>query len=290
MKPKAFDYVRVDTLPAAFAALAAHDNAKIIAGGQSLVPMMNFRVAQPEVLVDINGVEALRSIVRDGAVIRIGAMARYRDIIDHPLVRESLPLLVEALGHVGYPAIRNRGTLGGSVVHNDPSAESGVALCCLGAELVVASAEGERVIPIAEFFVTTYLTDIAPHEVLTEIRMPLPAPRTGSAFREVAKRVGDFAIVNVAALVSVGAEGEVCAVSLALGGVAETPVSIDVGRAVLGQPLDARRAAEAARLVDAASSPDDDNVAGADYKRHLAGVLVKQALLAAYADATAKGA
>ncbi len=290
MKPKSFDYVRVDTLPALFAALAAHDTPKIIAGGQSLVPMMNFRVAQPEVLVDINGVEELRHVVRDGELLRVGAMTRYRDVIDSPLVRESLPLLVEALGHVGYPAIRNRGTLGGSVVHNDPSAESGVALCCLGAELVVASAEGERVVPIAEFFVTTYLTDIAPHEVLTEIRIPLPAPGTGSAFREVAKRVGDFAIVNVAALVTVDARGEVSAVSLALGGVAETPVSIEVGPAVLGRPLDAMRAAEAARLVDAASDPQDDNVASGEYKRHLAGVLVKQALLAAYAGALTKGA
>ena len=289
MKPKPFDYVRVDTLPALFAALAAHDNAKIIAGGQSLVPMMNFRVAQPEVLVDINGVESLNHVGRDGDRLRIGAMVRYQDLIDSPLVRESLPLLSEALGHVGYPAIRNRGTLGGSVVHNDPSAEGGVALCCLGAELVVASAAGERIVPIAEFFVTTYLTDIAPHEVLTEIRIPVPAPRTGSAFREVAKRVGDFAIVNVAALVRVGAEGKVNAVSLALGGVAETPVSINVGPAVLGHPLDAARAAAAARLVDAASDPQDDNVAGAEYKRHVAGVLVKQALLAAYVDAIAKG-
>jgi len=290
MKPKPFDYVRVDTLPALFAALAAHDNAKIIAGGQSLVPMMNFRVAQPEVLVDINGVEALNHVGRKDGWVRIGAMTRYRDLIENPLLREGLPLLIEALGHVGYPAIRNRGTLGGSVVHNDPSAEGGVALCCLGAELVVASATGERVVPIAEFFVTTYLTDIAPHEVLTEIRIPLPAPRTGSAFREVAKRVGDFAIVNVAALVSVDAGGMVSAASLALGGVAETPVSFDIGAAVLGRPLNAARAAEAARLVDEASDPQDDNVAGAEYKRHLAGVLVKQALLAAYADAMAKGA
>ena len=289
MKPKAFDYVRVDTLPALFAALQAHDNAKIIAGGQSLVPMMNFRVAQPEVLVDINGIEALRHIQRDGMQLRIGAMARYQDLIDSPQVRACLPLLVEALGHVGYPAIRNRGTLGGSVVHNDPSAEGGVALCCLGAELLVASADGERVVPIAEFFITTYLTDIAPHEVLTEIRIPVPAPRAGSAFREVAKRVGDFAIVNVAALVSVDARMDVSAVSLALGGVAETPVAIDVGLAVLGRPLDAVRATEAARLVDLAIDPQDDNVAGAVYKRHLAGVLVKRALLAAYADAMARG-
>ena len=289
MKPKAFDYVRVDTLPALFAALQAHDNAKIIAGGQSLVPMMNFRVAQPEVLVDINGVEALRHIRRDGMQLRIGAMARYQDLIDSPHVRACLPLLVEALGHVGYPAIRNRGTLGGSVVHNDPSAEGGVALCCLGAELAVASADGERVMPIAEFFITTYLTDIAPHEVLTELRIPVPAPRTGCAFREMAKRVGDFAIVNVAALVSVDARMEVSAVSLALGGVAETPVAIDVGRAVLGRPLDVVRATEAARLVDEAIDPQDDNVAGATYKRHLAGVLVKRALLASYADATARG-
>ncbi|MBM4227065.1 MAG: xanthine dehydrogenase family protein subunit M [Gammaproteobacteria bacterium] len=290
MKPKPFDYVRVDTLPALFSALAAHDNAKIIAGGQSLVPMMNFRVAQPEVLVDINGVEALNHVGRDGDWLCIGAMARYQDLIDSPLVRESLPLLSEALGHVGYPAIRNRGTLGGSVVHNDPSAEGGVALCCLGAEVVVASAKGERVVPIAEFFVTTYLTDIAPHEVLTEIRIPVPLPRSGSAFRELAKRVGDFAIVNVAALVSVGAGDKVSAVSLALGGVAETPLSFDVGPAVIGHPLDAARAAEAARLVDALSDPQDDNVAGGEYKRHLAGVLVKQALLAAYIDAMAKGA
>lgn len=288
MKPKAFDHVRVDTLAALFAALAVHDNAKIIAGGQSLVPMMNFRVAQPEVLVDINGIEALRHIQRNGMQLRIGAMVRYQDLIDSPQVRACLPLLVEALGYVGYPAIRNRGTLGGSVVHNDPSAESGVALCCLGAELVIASAEGERVVPIAEFFITTYLTDIAPHEVLTEIRIPVLPPRTGSAFREVAKRVGDFAIVNVAALVSVDARTEVSAVSLALGGVAETPVAIDVGRVVLGRPLDAVSAMEAARLVDEAIDPQDDNVAGAAYKRHLAGVLVERALLAAFADATAR--
>lgn len=288
MKPKAFDYVRVDTLAALFAALAVHDNAKIIAGGQSLVPMMNFRVAQPEVLVDINGIEALRHIHHDGMLFRIGAMARYQDLIDSPQLRACLPLLVEALGHVGYPAIRNRGTLGGSVVHNDPSAEAGVALCCLGAELVVASADGERVVPIAEFFLTTYLTDIAPHEVLTEIRIPVPAPGTGSAFREVAKRVGDFAIVNVAALVNVDARREVSAVSLALGGVAETPVAVDIGGAVRGRSLDAVGATRAARLVDEAIDPQDDNVAGAAYKRHLASVLVQRALLAAFADATAR--
>lgn len=290
MKPKSFDYVRVDTLPALFATLAAHDNAKLIAGGQSLVPMMNFRVAQPELLVDINGIEALRHVVRDGEVLRIGAMARYRELLDSPLLRENLPLLVDALAHVGYPAIRNRGTLGGSVVHNDPSAEAGVALCCLGAELAIASAEDTRIVPIAEFFVTTYLTDIAPHEVLTEIRVPVPAPRTGWAFREIAKRVGDFAIVNVAALVTADARGETTAVSLALGGVAETPVRIDVAAALLGRPLDAARAAAAARSVDEAIDPQDDNVASGEYKRHLAGVLVKQALLAAYADAIAKGA
>ncbi|MCC7122357.1 MAG: xanthine dehydrogenase family protein subunit M [Gammaproteobacteria bacterium] len=287
MKPKAFEYVRADTLAVLLQALAAHDGAKIIAGGQSLVPMMNFRLAQPEVLIDINGIAELNHVTSDGAVIRIGAMTRYRDLLDSACLNARIPLLAAAVRHVGYPAIRNRGTLGGSLVHNDPSAEAGVVLTCLGAELLVVCAGAERRLPLAEFFVTTYLTDIAQNEVLTEIRVPIPPAGAGFAFKEVARRVGDFAIVNVAAQIGSNAQGEVTSLSLALGGVAETPIRADVEGSLLGRLIDMPLAARVAAEVDAMIDPQDDNVARGDYKRHLAGVLVKQALLEAHAGSRA---
>jgi CO/xanthine dehydrogenase FAD-binding subunit len=235
------------------------------------------------VLVDINAIADLNHVTRDGPAVRIGAMTRYRDLLDSAVVDAAIPLLAAAVRHVGYPAIRNRGTLGGSIVHNDPSAEAGVALCCLGAELLIVCEGAERRLPLEDFFVTTYLTDIAQHEVLTEIRVPIPPAGTGHAFKEVARRVGDFAIVNVAAQIGSDAQGAVTSVSLALGGVAETPIRADVERSLLGRRIDAALAVRVAEEVDGTIDPQDDNVARGDYKRHLAGVLVKQALLEAYA-------
>lgn len=288
MKPNAFHFIKVDSLADLLGVLKARDDVKIIAGGQSLVPMMNFRLAQPETLVDINGVIELRHITKEHDRIRIGAMTRYREILQSPIVQQDLPLLAAAAKHIGYPAIRNRGTVGGSLVHNDPSAEMGVALSCLGAEVMIVNGDGDaRSVPLDQFFVTTYLTDIGPSEVLTEIRVPVPAPGSGYAFEEVSKRVGDFGIVNAAALIRRDPAGRVLGAAFAFGGIGECPLRLDIEPLIRGKCLDATLVDQIVAWMQGQIDPQNDNVASGGYKRHLGGVLMKRCLLEACAKARA---
>ncbi|MCU1374929.1 MAG: molybdopterin dehydrogenase FAD-binding protein [Actinomycetia bacterium] len=249
MKPAPFDYVAPTTVEEVVALLAEHgDDAKIVAGGQSLLPMMALRLARPAVLVDIGGVESLRR-VRPGAIgAGVTQSTLERDRV-HPLLAEVLPL-------IAHPAIRNRGTIGGSLAHADPAAElPAVAVLC-DAELVVVGPAGERVIPAADFFESYLTTALAADEVLTEIRFPAHE-RTGFAFREVSRRHGDFALVGAGARVTVDAAGDVVDQRLVFIGVGGTPV-----------------VAEDASQLD----PPDDVHASAAYRKHVAGVLARDAL------------
>ena len=283
MKPKSFDYKKPAGLDEALQILDDAVNAKILAGGQSLVPMMNMRLAQPDLLVDINDLRELSEVTSDGTSVHFGALARHQEVLESPLVNERLPMMAEALKHVAHRAVRNRGTIGGSLVHNDPSAELGVVMRCLRADVVLMSlSEGERVVPLSDFFVTTFLTDIKPTEILTEIRVPVLPPKFGWAFKELTKRSGDFAIVDAACTIGTDASRRITDVSLALGGAAERPEVIDLSTTLVGKELDADLLQRVADNVRSQIDPQADNVASGDYKKHLAGELAKQCVSQAY--------
>lgn len=222
MKPAPFTYLRPATKSETVSLLDRYrdDDAKIIAGGQSLVPMMNFRMAQPEILIDINRVSELAYVREDGDHIAIGALMRHNDVKSHPLIKQHLPLISEAYGHVAHHTIRNRGTIGGNVAHADSASEIPVVLTTLDALFVLESADGERVVSADEFFIDVFTTALEPHELLSEIRVAKPAPASGSAFEEVSLRKGDFAFASVAAEVTMDGD-TVLAARIGIGGIAE---------------------------------------------------------------------
>ena len=202
MKPAPFVYYAPRSLPEALALLAEHGDAKPLAGGQSLIPAMNFRLAQPAALVDLNGVPELAFVREEaeGGELRLGALTRHRTLETHPLVRQRAPLLAETMPHVAHPQIRTRGTVGGSLAHADPAAELPAVMTTLGARFRVQGPAGERWVAAGEFFTGLFATVLEPGELVVEIAVPALAPRTGWAFDEVARRHGDYALVGAATL------------------------------------------------------------------------------------------
>ena len=289
MKPAPFEYIAPESLDGALAALQEHGfDAKLLAGGQSLVPVMNFRLAQPAMLIDLNPLTALNYIRHDTATdeLRLGAMTRQRQLEHSPLVKQHAPLLHETMPHIAHPQIRNRGTLGGSLAHADPAAELPVIAVALNGRFHLQSAADDRWIAAADFFTSLFETACADNEMLTEVALPPLPPRTGTAFTEMARRHGDYALAGVAAVVTLDAN-QVCTaarlVYLNLGEipiVAETASSILVGHA-FSEELVAETAVSARQAID----PTGDIHATADYKRHLADVLTKRALRQAFARA-----
>ncbi|MGH7278048.1 MAG: FAD binding domain-containing protein, partial [Candidatus Rokuibacteriota bacterium] len=222
MKPAPFEYVRPASLGEALETLHQHgDDAKALAGGQSLVPLMNFRLTRPAVIVDLNGLADLAYIRADGDGLAIGALTRQRAVETSAVVRERAPLVAEATPYIGHVPIRTRGTVGGSIVHADPSAEYPVVMVALEARFRLARRDGTREVGAADFFKTYLTTDVEPTELLTEIRVPALPPRTGISFMELARRHGDFAIVAVGVAVTL-AGGVIGSARIALGGVAPT--------------------------------------------------------------------
>jgi len=280
MKPPRFDYVLPRGVEEALSVLAQHgEEAKVLAGGQSLVPLLNFRLVRPAYLVDLNDVDGLGGVrVADGRLC-IGAMTRQRAVETSALVRERCPLLAEAMPQIGHTQIRNRGTIGGSLAHGDPAAELPAVVAALGGELVLQSARGLRVLTPEQFFVGYLTTAAAPDELLVEVRLPVTPPRTGSAFLEVSRRHGDFALVGVAVTLTVDEAGVCIAGAIALTGVGPTPVvAREAARALVGvRPVPAAFE-EAGRRVAAGVTPDGDLHASSEYRQHLAGVLTRRAL------------
>jgi carbon-monoxide dehydrogenase medium subunit len=200
VKPYPFKYFRAKNLAAVFAQFEEYgDDAQVLAGGQSLMPVLNMRLSAPQVLVDINHIEELHGITLDGGVVRIGALTRHREVLQSEIVHAHLPLLAEAMPHVAHVAVRNRGTLGGSLVLADPAAEMPACAVALGATLVLRSAKGERSVAAEDFYQGLYETERRPNEVLVEAHYPLTKPGYHGAFQEFARRQGDFAVVGVAA-------------------------------------------------------------------------------------------
>jgi aerobic carbon-monoxide dehydrogenase medium subunit len=287
MKPAPFEYLAPTTVEEALARLAEHGwAAKVLAGGQSLVPMMNFRLAQPSVIVDINRIPDLAYIepARDGGV-RIGAMTRQSRVERDSTIASKAPMIYDAMPQVAYPAVRTRGTFGGSIAHADPSAELVAASVALGARFRIGSKDrGERWVPAEEFFVGLFTTLLEPDELLLEVHVPPMARGSGWAFLEVARRHHDFALVGVTVVAGLDKQGRANGTRLVFFSVGEGPVEAHQAAAVLqGEvptPEVIREAAETAGNVDV--DPQSDINASAEYRRHLVKVLGQRALAQAF--------
>ncbi len=287
MKPAAFDYFAPESLDEAVALLGRHSaRAKLLAGGQSFVPMANFRVLRPEVVIDLNRIAALGFIAeRDGGVV-IGAMTRHRAVERSDLVRARCPLIAHAVPNIGHAVIRNRGTIGGSLSHSDPAAEWPVVAIALGATMVVRSTRGERLIAAADFFVGLLSTALAEDDLLTEIRFPAAPARTGAEFVEISRRHGDFALVSVGAQVSLSASGAIEDVRLALGGVGPFPFDARTqARRLVGSKPQESDFEAVGQAIAGALEPPNDLHASAEYRKEVAAVLVVRALRTAFARA-----
>ncbi len=284
MKPAPFHYEAPASLAAALALKAQHgDTAKFLAGGQSLIPAMNFRLTQAEVLIDVNALAELDFIRSVDGELRLGALTRQRRLEREAEVARHAPLLREALPHVAHPQIRNRGTLGGTLAHADPAAELPVIATALEARLRAQSTRGERWIAAAEFFITLFTTALEPDEMLVEVALPALPPGTGTAFVEFARRRGDYALMGVAAVVTLDAAGVCQQARLVYLNAGDAPVSARAAAAMLaGQPLTPEAMAAAAEHAAAAEIEPLGNVhATAAYQRHLARVLTRRALASA---------
>jgi len=286
MKPAAFSYHRPRTLDEALALLAEHgDAAKLIAGGQSLVPVMNMRLAAPAELIDLNDLPGLAGIRDLGAVLEAGALTRQSELAGSELVALRCPVLALAARTIGHYVIRQRGTLGGSLAHADPTAQLPLVAVLLDAEIVVASRRGQRTLRAAEFFISVMTTVLEPDEIVVAVRFPVAAPGEGAAFELFSRRHGDFAIVAVAITAS-ERDGRFAGLRIALGGIGPVPaVYGDVCRAFVGQAADAAGVRAVAQAVAAAAKPEDDARIPAAYRRELAQELTERALARALARA-----
>ena len=281
MKPAPFEYRRASTVEETLSHLGEFgDEAKILAGGQSLVPLLSFRLARPTCLIDVNPVRSLRYIQRNGP-LHIGALTRHRTLEDDPATKE-VSLLAEAVPLIGHPAIRNRGTVGGSLSHADPSAELPVIVVALGSTIFAAGPGGTREIPAAAFFTDYFETALSPLEMLVEIVIPLPDAGWGWSFQEMSRRFGDFAVVCVAAGLRMDECGVCADARLVAGGIGPSPVPLTEAEEFLrGNPPNPGCFREAGRIAAESVRPPSDVHATAGFRKHLTGVLVERGLTAA---------
>jgi carbon-monoxide dehydrogenase medium subunit len=288
MKPPVFTYHRPGTVAEALATLAeAGRDGKVLAGGQSLVPLLNMRLAAPRHLVDVNWLAELDEVTVDAGAVRVGALARHARVEHDEQAVAAVPLLGQAIADIAHPTIRNRGTVVGSLVHADPAAELPAVLVLLEGTMELASAGdgGRRRVAAADFFVGPLESALRPGELATAAEFPRPPAGTGSAWAELARRHGDYAVCGVGALVTLDPDLRVTAARAALISVGPVPVPVELTDAVAGQPHDAADWAAAGRLAAAAVDPEDDIHASAAYRRHLAGVLTTRAARAAAGQA-----
>jgi aerobic carbon-monoxide dehydrogenase medium subunit len=271
MKPAPFEYHVPTSRDEALALLAEGGfDAKILAGGQSLVPAMNFRLARPAILIDVNRIADLAGIhTADDGSMHIGALTRQRELERSPLIAERAPLIAEAMPYVAHPQIRNRGTIGGSLAHADPAAELPALAIALKARLRLQSRSGERWLPAADFFLGVLTTALEPDEMLTEIAIPPLPARSGSAFDEVARRHGDYAIAGAAAVVTLADDGTIAESALVLMAVGDAPIALRSIQSLRGQAPTPATIQAAAESLDAEIDPPSDLHATTAYRRHL---------------------
>jgi carbon-monoxide dehydrogenase medium subunit len=277
--PGTFDYAAPESLDEAVALLAEHgDEAKVLAGGQSLIPLLKLRFAAPAVLVDVNRIGGLDSLAEDAGTLRIGALVRHKTCERSELLRSRYPLLADVAGLVSDPIVRNLGTVCGSIAHADPQGDWGSALLAAGAEVVVRGPSGERTIPIGSFFLGPFTTALDATEVATEVRVPAPTGRAGGAYLKLERKVGDFATVAVAVQLAFE-NGKVGRAGIALTGVGPTNLeATEAGASLAGAELTDEAVRGAAELAAQAASPQSDLRGSADYKRQVVRVFTERAL------------
>jgi carbon-monoxide dehydrogenase medium subunit len=279
MKPAAFSYHRPRTLDDALSLLALHGfDAKVIAGGQSLAPMMNMRFAQPAHLIDLNALPQLAGVTQEADTLVIGAMTRHHEIATSIIVRAVCPLLAEAAATIGHYAIRQRGTLGGSLAHADPAAQLPLIASTLGARIEIVGPDGIREVPAAQFLIAVMTTDLAPEEIIRAVRFPTAAPLERHAFEVFSRRHGDFAIA-ACAVTAVLAGDTFSSLRIGVGGVADVPLVLDdLAAAFLGETADARTIGRIAEAVAGAIQPHDQAEISAAYRRDAVKALMTRAL------------
>jgi CO/xanthine dehydrogenase FAD-binding subunit len=280
MKPAPFEYVAPESLEEAMSLLDEHgEGGKILAGGQSLGPLLNMRLASPEVLIDINRLDELSYIRQRDGRLEIGALARQRTVERSPAIPRSWPLISDAMPYVGHRTLRNRGTLCGSLAHADPAAELPAVATALDAELRIMGPEGERTVSGENFFVSYMTTNLEPEELLAEVRFPSPPPRTGHTWFEIARRHGDYALVGVASVLTLSEDGTCDAARLVYTGVASVPLDAqEAAELLVDEEPNEDLFAAAAEQAAADSEPGSDIHASAGYRRHLVRVLTRRAL------------
>ena len=283
MIPPAFEYIRPKTLPEAIAFLQQHgSDAKILSGGQSLIPLMKFRLARPSYLVDINRIAGLSYIKEEGGYLKIGGLTREADLENSPLIRSKYPIILDTARVIADPQVRNMATLAGNLAHGDPANDHPATMLALGAQVLAAGSQGERVLPIESFFVTLFTTELQPDEIVTEIRIPLPSPQSGGAYLKLERKVGDFATAGVATQVTLGEDGICQKAGIGLTNVGATPIkAVRAEGALLGRKLDEAAIAQAAELAACEAQPSSDLRGPEEYKRGLVKELTRRALIRA---------
>ena len=280
MIPSAFDYHAPGTLEEAVALLERHgDEAKVLSGGQSLLPLLKLRLGDAGHLVDIGRIPGLSGITEADGYLRIGGATREADLERSDLIREKYPILLDTAAVIADPLVRNRATVGGNLAHGDPANDHPATMLALEADVVARGPDGERTIPITRFFTGLFATALAPTEILTEIRIPIPPPRSGGAYVKLERKVGDFATAATAAQVTLGGQGEMTRIGIGLTNAGPTPIKATAAEAyLLGRQPDAEAIAEAARLAADAVSPSADRRGSTEYKRDMARVLTGRAI------------
>ncbi|MGB5081719.1 MAG: xanthine dehydrogenase family protein subunit M [Burkholderiales bacterium] len=280
MIPAAFDYHRPGTLDEAVKLLAAHgDQAKVLSGGMSLLPMLKLRLGEFGHLIDINRIPGLEYIKEEKGVLRIGANTRQSALERSELIRTKLPILGDAVPLIADPLVRNRGTLGGNIANGDPGNDQPAVMLALGATLVARGPKGERTLPVKAFYKGLYSTALAANEILTEIRIPVPPARSGGAYAKLKRKTGDFAVAAVAVQLTLSAKGTVESAGIGLTNAGPTPIdAADIAKFLVGKTLDEKTIAEAAKMAAAKSAPSADGRGTVEYKKEMARVLTGRAL------------
>lgn len=281
MYPAPFQYLKPTSLEEAFRFILEYgEDLKILAGGQSMLPMLNLRLARPAYVMDITGISDLTEIRVEGERISIGALVRHQTVVTDEIIREKAPLLSEAAGLIGNIRVRHRGTIGGSLAHADPAAEMAACALALGAEIEVVGPDGLRLIPADQFFLGMMTTSLGADEIITRIHFPVAGPRSGASFKELVRRAGDFAIVGVGCHVSLEEDGQtISKAGIGLIGVAATAVQATAAeQALVGLAATAEVIEAAAQLAVNVIDPSDDLSASSEYRREITPVMVRRAL------------
>ena len=283
MIPQSFEYFRPETVSEAIALLKEHgDGAKILSGGQSLIPMMKIRLARPEYLIDINRLANLQYIIEEDGFLKIGGLTREADLETSSLIRSKYPIILDTAAMIADPQVRNLATVGGNLAHGDPANDHPATMLALGAEIIATGQGGERTIPITGFFLSVFTTALEHSEILTEIRIPIPPSGSGGAYFKLERKVGDFATVGVAAQVTLDGSGICRRAGIGLTNVGATPIKAVRAEGILvGKTIDERQISQAAQLAAEEAEPSSDLRGPAEYKVSMVRELTKRALVRA---------